>query len=55
MTLLMILVVSVYGFLSYNEKPYDYTNVFPTEGDKPTGTKCTKVDASKYNKLFSNQ
>lgn len=43
--LLIILISSVFGYLSYKEGPYDYTNVFPSYGELPTGTKCTKVDA----------
>ncbi|CAD8127868.1 unnamed protein product [Paramecium sonneborni] len=50
--LLLITATIVNGYLSYKEGGYDYTNVFPSNGVLPNGTKCTKVDAQKLNTLF---
>ncbi|CAD8157112.1 unnamed protein product [Paramecium pentaurelia] len=50
--ILFATITIVNGYLSFKEDPYDYTNVFPSIGELPNGTKCTKVDAQKLNPLF---
>lgn len=51
--ILIATIAIVNGYLSFKEDPYDYTNVFPSVGELPSGTKCTKVDAQKLNPLFN--